>query len=98
MTRLAPENYPPTITIVCTDKKQHAPRRLGDLGAAGGIWTVGGPKDRRQPSRRGRGPNTDPEPCPLCPRTARLKREDWQKIFLHFAALGEPQVDISFMP
>ncbi|HZX05681.1 hypothetical protein [Kribbella sp.] len=99
MSRIAPSNYPPTITIVCTDRGQHEPKRLGEVGASGGIWTIGGDRDRRQadPSWR-RGANTQPERCPVCNRTPRQPREVWQKIFAAKAALGESQVDVSYMP
>jgi hypothetical protein len=85
----------PTVVIVCTDRGKHKPRRLGEVGEAGIVTTIGGGKDRRQASPRGDGRNIHPEPCPVCHRTPRLSRERWQQEFACAAAAGVSRVDIS---
>lgn len=87
-----------TVTIVCTDRESHPKRRLGEVDEAGIVVTIGGANDKRQPSPKGSGPNTQPERCPKCGRTPRLKREDWQQIVAAKRTAGESSVDISYLP
>lgn len=88
---------PNAIRIICTGNGAHKPRQLGRVDESGIPVTRGGAKDRRQPSPRGRGSDTHPEPCPKCPRNRnyRRTREDWQAIVAEKNAAGESYVDIS---
>lgn len=95
---LTPWSSETIVTIVCTDRRNHPVHRLGEVDAVGVVVTVGGGKDKRQSSPRGTGTNTQPERCPKCGRTPRLKRADWQKIVAAKVALGESSVDISYLP
>lgn len=95
MSKLSPEGWGPSIEIVCTDRGIHKRRKLGETQAGGIVVTIGGPKDRRQPSPRGPGISKHPEPCPICRRTARKTREEWMQIFELCAAKGVSRFDIS---
>jgi hypothetical protein len=99
---LIPWDSATAITIICTGGGTHPLRRLGEVDAAGIVVTLGGDKDRRRPAPVGSVGSgmmdIHPEQCPKCRRTPRLTREDWQKIVAAKVAVGEPWVDVSYLP
>jgi hypothetical protein len=52
---LTPWDSITAITIICTGRGTHTPRRLGEVDQAGIVVTIGGDKDLRRPAPRGSG-------------------------------------------
>jgi hypothetical protein len=87
------------IDIICTGRKTHEPKRVGEVGEDGTVVTIGGPRDLRQPSPRGSGhSDVHPEPCPECDRNFRHSREYWQRVVAMARDVGGSSVDASLLP